>query len=71
MFPNDRHRISYNKLILIDADQPRAVIIAGSYNLTRAADMHNAENIALLSANAALARRLPDNYNRHQSSRLQ
>jgi phosphatidylserine/phosphatidylglycerophosphate/cardiolipin synthase-like enzyme len=70
---NDRHRISHNKIILIDAEEPRATIITGSYNFTRAADRHNAENIVILSGNSALARKFLDNYNRHrdQSSRLQ
>ncbi len=72
-FLNDRHRISHNKIILIDAEKPRATIITGSYNFTRAADSRNAENIVILSGSSALARKFLGNYNHHrdQSARFQ
>jgi len=70
---NDRHRISHNKIILIDAGLPNATIITGSYNFTRAAEKQNVENIVILSGNSVLARRFLNNYQTHrnQSTRLQ
>jgi len=73
VYLNDRHRISHNKITLIDADRPNATIITGSYNFTRAAEKQNAENIVILSGNTGLARRFLNNYQTHrnQSTRLQ
>jgi len=73
VYLNDKHKTSHNKIVIIDADLPRATIITGSYNFTRAAQTQNAENIVVLSGNAALARRFLANYDVHraQSTRLQ
>lgn len=73
VYLNDRHKTSHNKILIIDADLPRATVITGSYNFTRAAQMQNAENIVVLSGNAALAQRFLANYELHraQSARLQ
>jgi len=73
VYLNDRHKTSHNKIVIIDADLPRATIITGSYNFTRAAQAQNAENIVVLSGNTALARQFLANYDIHrsQSTRLQ
>jgi phosphatidylserine/phosphatidylglycerophosphate/cardiolipin synthase-like enzyme len=73
VYLNDKHRTSHNKIVLIDARLPRATVITGSYNFTRAAQMQNAENIVVLSGNTALARQFLANYEIHraQSTRLQ
>lgn len=66
---NDRMAASHNKVIVIDD----ATVITGSYNFTHAAQSRNAENIVVLSGNAALAGRFVANFERHrrESSRLQ
>lgn len=39
---------AHNKIILVDANTPRAVLITGSYNFTVTAQRKNAENILLI-----------------------
>jgi phosphatidylserine/phosphatidylglycerophosphate/cardiolipin synthase-like enzyme len=55
---------AHNKVIVIDADEPRPTTITGSYNFTFAAQHHNAENIVVLRDNAAVARAYRDNWRR-------
>jgi phosphatidylserine/phosphatidylglycerophosphate/cardiolipin synthase-like enzyme len=66
---NDRMAASHNKVIVIDD----LTVITGSYNFTHAAQAKNAENVVVLSGNAALAGRFVANFERHrrESSRLQ
>jgi phosphatidylserine/phosphatidylglycerophosphate/cardiolipin synthase-like enzyme len=66
---NDRMAASHNKVIVIDD----LTVITGSYNFTHAAQSKNAENVVVLSGNAALAGRFVANFERHrrESSRLQ
>jgi phosphatidylserine/phosphatidylglycerophosphate/cardiolipin synthase-like enzyme len=73
VYLNDKYKTSHNKIVLIDAALPRATVITGSYNFTRAAQTQNAENIVLLSGNSALAQQFLTNFETHrtQSSRLQ
>jgi phosphatidylserine/phosphatidylglycerophosphate/cardiolipin synthase-like enzyme len=73
VYLNDKYKTSHNKIVLIDARLPRATVITGSYNFTRAAQMQNAENIVVLSGNSALAQQFLTNFETHrtQSSRLQ
>ncbi|HEX8012428.1 MAG TPA: phospholipase D family protein [Casimicrobiaceae bacterium] len=55
---------AHNKVIVIDADLPRATTITGSYNFTWAAQRKNAENVVVLRDNAAVARAYRDNWRR-------
>jgi len=61
-----RYAAAHNKVILIDAGQPEAVVITGSYNFTWSAQARNAENLLILRGNPALARRYLDNWQRHR-----
>ena len=63
----------HNKVILVDAGTPSAVVITGSYNFTRAAQEKNAENIVVVSGSPALAARFAADFERHlaRASRLQ
>ena len=46
---------AHNKVIVIDADLPRATTITGSYNFTIAAQSRNAENVVILRENPGVA----------------
>ena len=63
----------HNKVVLVDAATPSAVVITGSYNFTRAAQERNAENIVVVSGSPALAARFAADFERHlaRASRLQ
>jgi phosphatidylserine/phosphatidylglycerophosphate/cardiolipin synthase-like enzyme len=61
-----RYAAAHNKVILIDAAQPDAVVITGSYNYTWSAQARNAENLLILRGNPPLARRFLDNWRRHR-----
>ena len=61
-----RYTAAHNKVLLIDATRPDAVIITGSYNFTWSAQARNAENLLILRGNPALVRRYHDNWRRHR-----
>ena len=46
---------AHNKVIVIDADLPRATTITGSYNFTIAAQSRNAENVVIFRENPGVA----------------
>ncbi len=46
---------AHNKVIVIDADLPRATTITGSYNFTMAAQTRNAENVVIFHGNPDVA----------------
>jgi len=62
-----RYRSAHNKIMLIDVQTLRSVVITGSYNYSRGAQSMNAENLLLIRGNAALANRFEANWMRHQS----
>lgn len=55
---------AHNKVIVLDADSPRATTITGSYNFTLAAQRANAENVIVLRDDPAVARAYRDNWSR-------
>jgi phosphatidylserine/phosphatidylglycerophosphate/cardiolipin synthase-like enzyme len=59
---------AHNKIIVIDADTPRATTITGSYNFTYAAQRSNAENIVVLRDNPPVARAYRTNWMRLKSA---
>jgi phosphatidylserine/phosphatidylglycerophosphate/cardiolipin synthase-like enzyme len=59
------HQSAHNKIIVIDAGTPAAVVITGSFNFTRAAQYKNAENAVFISGNDSLARTYARNWQRH------
>lgn len=63
----------HNKVVLVDALTPSAVVITGSYNFTRAAQERNAENVVVISGSPDVARRFAREFERHRdgASRLQ
>ncbi|MEQ1601652.1 MAG: phospholipase D family protein [Methylophilaceae bacterium] len=59
------HQSAHNKVMLIDAESPHAVVITGSFNFTAAAQYKNAENLLLLRGNPALTKRYQLNWQQH------
>lgn len=59
------HQSAHNKVMVIDAGTPTAVVITGSFNFTRAAQHKNAENTVLISGNDALVEAYLQNWHRH------
>ncbi|OIQ87252.1 phospholipase D precursor [mine drainage metagenome] len=59
------HLSAHNKVMVIDAGTPDAVVITGSFNFTRAAQYKNAENVIFISGSEALARAYAQNWQRH------
>jgi phosphatidylserine/phosphatidylglycerophosphate/cardiolipin synthase-like enzyme len=57
---DDKHQIAHNKIMVIDAN----TVITGSFNFTKAAEEHNAENLLVIK-NRELAARYTENWNAH------
>ena len=55
---------AHSKVIVIDADSPRATTVTGSFNFTLAAQRNNAENVLVLRENGPVARAYRDNWRR-------
>jgi phosphatidylserine/phosphatidylglycerophosphate/cardiolipin synthase-like enzyme len=56
-----RHPIAHNKIIIIDD----YIILTGSFNFTKAAEEHNAENLLLIN-DPVLARKYIQNWHSHE-----
>jgi phosphatidylserine/phosphatidylglycerophosphate/cardiolipin synthase-like enzyme len=67
VFVTEMPGAAHNKVIIIDADRPKAAVITGSYNYTRAANARNAENVVIISGSPGLARRFVDNFDYHRA----
>jgi len=59
------HQIAHNKIMVIDAGTPGAVVITGSFNFTKAAQNKNAENMVFLSGSEKLADDFVRNWQSH------
>jgi phosphatidylserine/phosphatidylglycerophosphate/cardiolipin synthase-like enzyme len=55
------HAIAHNKIMIIDG----YIVLTGSFNFTKAAEEHNAENLLVIN-DAVLAQRYLDNWGVHQ-----
>ncbi len=58
---------AHNKVVIVDGEAGAAAVITGSYNFTRAAQSHNAENIVVLSGNRAVTDRFLRNFERQRA----
>ncbi len=56
------HSIAHNKIMIIDKE----TVITGSFNFTKAAEEHNAENLLIIK-NKDLAKQYIENWNRHKT----
>jgi len=61
-FIDDKHAIAHNKIIIID----RSILLTGSFNLTRAAEEKNAENLLIIKGNKPLVERYVQNFREHE-----
>lgn len=59
------HQSAHNKVMVIDAGTPAAIVITGSFNFTRAAQHKNAENVIFISGNESLVQAYVQNWQRH------
>lgn len=55
---------AHNKVLIIDAGTPSAVLVTGSYNFTWSAQRRNAENILVMRGNPDLAEAFTANWQR-------
>lgn len=60
-FIDNRHAIAHNKIIIVD----RVTIITGSFNFTKAAEEHNAENLLVIHGDVDLAAKYVLNFDDH------
>lgn len=67
VFIEERYQSAHNKVMVIDADLPTGMVITGSYNWSFAAQRRNAENVLIISGQAALAGRYRMNWERHRA----
>ncbi len=63
----------HNKVVLVDAGTPSAVVVTGSFNFTQAAQDRNAENVVVISGSPDVTGRFARDFERHRAraSRLQ
>jgi phosphatidylserine/phosphatidylglycerophosphate/cardiolipin synthase-like enzyme len=58
---DSQHAIAHNKIIVIDG----FAVLTGSFNFTKAAEEHNAENLLVIN-DPTLARQYTDNWHAHE-----
>lgn len=63
VYIDDAHAIAHNKVIIID----RGILITGSFNFTKAAEMKNAENLLVFRGNSKLVDSYLRNYVEHKN----
>jgi phosphatidylserine/phosphatidylglycerophosphate/cardiolipin synthase-like enzyme len=59
------HQSAHNKVMVIDAGTPAAMVITGSFNFTKAAQYKNAENVVFLGSSEQLADAYARNWQSH------
>ena len=65
-----QHGAAHDKVMVIDAGQPGATLITGSFNFTHAAQYRNAENLLILRGNPVLTEAYAANWRRHRAHSL-
>jgi phosphatidylserine/phosphatidylglycerophosphate/cardiolipin synthase-like enzyme len=60
-FIDARHTVAHNKIMILDS----YLVLTGSFNFTRAAEEHNAENLLLIN-DPVLARQYIENWHAHE-----
>jgi len=61
-----QHAAAHNKIILIDAETEKPIVITGSYNFTIAAQSRNAENLLMIRGDHRLANAYRRNWENHR-----
>lgn len=62
---DDAHQSAHNKVMVIDAGMPDAIVITGSFNFTKAAQYKNAENVLMLGSSPSLSDAYARNWQAH------
>ncbi len=62
MLIDDHHAIAHNKVMIID----RAVVITGSFNFTKQAELQNAENLVILKGHPEIVAAYVHDFQRHK-----
>lgn len=62
-----KYQNAHNKVMVVDAVSPKAVVITGSFNFTWTAQHKNAENLLIARNSPALAERYASNWERHKN----
>ena len=65
-----QHAAAHDKIVLIDAESNRPVVITGSFNFTYSAQHRNAENLLMLGGNPTLAANYLANWRAHDAHSL-
>ena len=65
-----KYQNAHNKIIVIDAGRPDAVVVTGSFNFTWTAQHKNAENMLIARNNSTLAARYALNWERHRQDAM-
>jgi phosphatidylserine/phosphatidylglycerophosphate/cardiolipin synthase-like enzyme len=65
-----KYQNAHNKVMVVDAASPKAVVITGSFNFTWTAQHKNAENLLIVRNNPALAERYASNWERHKNEAI-
>jgi len=61
-----KYHNAHNKVVVIDAAEPGAIVITGSFNFTWSAQHTNAENVLIARNSPVLAARYAANWERHR-----
>lgn len=61
-----RYQSAHNKIMVVDAGTPQAIVMTGSFNFTWTAQHKNAENLLIVRNNPVLASRYVQNWERHR-----
>ena len=67
VFVDGKHDAAHNKVMIIDHDSERPVLVTGSFNFTHAAQSRNAENVLIIRGNERLSQAYFENWQRHHS----
>jgi phosphatidylserine/phosphatidylglycerophosphate/cardiolipin synthase-like enzyme len=59
---DDKHTIAHNKIMIIDQRR----VITGSFNFTKAAEDHNAENMLVIDGDPELVAKYTANWKAHE-----
>ena len=70
VYLDDSAAASHNKIVIVDGDGRDAVVVTGSYNFTRAAQDHNAENVVVIRGSRAIAARFAANFRARRAGSL-
>lgn len=65
-----KYQNAHNKIIVIDAGRPDAIVVTGSFNFTWTAQHKNAENMLIARNNPTLAARYALNWERHRQDAI-